>query len=105
MKNFVPKKGDKVWVWHFGSLEEVEVLDVFNMSGIIGTEDIHITYAGCATRKFFKTRSDAVESFLYDMCYLIVSKERELARANMSELLNMGYMIVRARENKKAKEA
>ena len=105
MENFVPKKGDKVWVWHFGSLDEVEVLDIFNMSGMPGGTDIYISYAGCATRKFFKTRNDAVESILYDLCYLIVSKEKQLARAEVPEILTMAFEIVKARENKKAKEA
>jgi len=105
MENFVPKKGDKVWVWHFGSLDEVEVLDIFNMSGMPGGQDIYISYAGCATRKFFKTRNDAVESILYDLCYLIVSKEKQLARAGLGEILAAAFVIVKARENKKAKEA
>jgi hypothetical protein len=56
------KIGDKVWVWHFGCLRNVEVSSV--------TELQHkeaITYAGFITTDFFATRNEAVEHQLKDI--------------------------------------
>ena len=63
-------KGDKVWVWHFGSLKEIEVTDVTEIQGRVA-----VLYPGFATVHFFATRNEAVEHRLGVLCSMAVSLE------------------------------
>lgn len=63
-------KGDKVWVWHFGSLKEIEVTDVTEIQGWTA-----VLYPGFATVHFFATRNEAVEHRLGVLCSMAISLE------------------------------
>lgn len=63
-------KGDKVWVWHFGNLQEIEVTDVTELSG-----QEAVLYPGFATTHFFATRNEAVEHRLSVLCSMATSLE------------------------------
>lgn len=63
-------KGDKVWVWHFGSLKEIEVIDVTEIQGREA-----ILYSGFASIHFFATKNEAVEHRLGVLCSMVKSLE------------------------------
>lgn len=65
-------KGDKAWVWHFGSLKEIEVTDVTEIQGRQA-----VLYPGFATIHFFATRNEAVEHRLGVLCSMVKSLEEK----------------------------
>jgi hypothetical protein len=65
-------KGDKVWVWHFGSLKEIEVTDVTEVNG-----QVAVIYPGFAATHFFATRNEAVEHRLSVVCSMARSLEEK----------------------------
>lgn len=83
--NKMTKKGDKVWIWHFGSLKEIEVTDVTEIQGRVA-----VLYPGFATVHFFATRNEAVEHRLGVLCSMIESlKEKSPDRElRIKDLLN-----------------
>lgn len=65
-------KGDKVWIWHFGSLKEIEVTDVTEIQG-----QVAVLYPGFATVHFFATKNEAVEHRLGVLCSMAISLENK----------------------------
>jgi hypothetical protein len=65
-------KGDKVWVWHFGTLKEIEVTGVTEIQGRTA-----ILYPGFASIHFFITRNEAVEHRLGVLCSMAQSLEEK----------------------------
>lgn len=91
------KAGDKVWVWHFGTLKEIEVTDV---TIIQGSEAV--LYPGFATTHFFATRNEAVENRLATMCSLSIElAEKPYSRERIEHLKEIAESTILAVEQTK----
>lgn len=84
-------KGDKVWVWHFGFLKEVEVTEVTEISG----REV-VMYPGFAAINFFATRNEAVEHRLGVLCSMAISLENETPDKDLA----IKDLVVFAKETK-----
>lgn len=76
--------GDKVWVWHYQSLKEIEVEGITELNGLPS-----ILYPGCITTNFFKSKYEAVENRLEEICSLVNSLNPENGRKTPSEQQNI----------------
>lgn len=68
--------GDKVWVWHSGSLKEIEVTGITELN-----KQKAVLYTGHITINFFVNRNQAIEHRLSEICSLIQSLKKEKSTA------------------------
>jgi endoglucanase Acf2 len=86
--------GDKVWVWHFGTLKEIEITGVT----VIQNAEA-VLYPGFATSHFFLTRNEAVENRLATMCSLAIElAEKPYSRERIEHLKEIAQSTVLAVE-------
>ena len=91
------KAGDKVWVWHFGTLKEVEITGVTIVQGSEA-----VLYPGFATTHFFATRNEAVENRLATMCSLAIElAEKPYSRERIEYLKEIAQNTILAVEQTK----
>lgn len=88
--------GDKVWVWHFGLLKEVEVEAVTEIQG-----QTAISYPGFVAMHFFTTKEEALEHRLDYICSMIESVEGK-SQNNPNREITIENLIQIAKEIRNA---
>jgi len=91
------KSGDKVFVWMFDELQEIEVMDVTELSGRVA-----VTWPGYISVDFYSTRAEAIESRLLSLCStaLRIAKLRE--KGNTDWTIEFNDWIRSAESTKRA---